>query len=145
MMPAAHPLPRSRIRTFYRARPEPGDHGELLPHIRLQIRSILHHLRRDFDFRIKVADALFRFVPHPLSVIAHILGQSLAPFHSLSRKDSYLFVASGFTGGLPANFGGISIMALLISTATGFRSLAYASSPNRWASSGSAPPPAKGS
>ena len=32
--------------------------------------------------------------------------------------------ASGFTGGLPANFGGISIIALLISTATGFRSLA---------------------
>ncbi len=31
---------------------------------------------------------------------------------------------SGFTGGLPANFGGISIIALLMRTATGFRSLA---------------------
>ena len=35
-----------------------------------------------------------------------------------------LRVPSGFTGGRPANFGGISIIALLISTATGFRSLA---------------------
>jgi hypothetical protein len=49
------------------------------------------------------------------------------------------------TGGSPANRGGISIIALLISTATGFRSLAQASSPSRCASSGSAPPPAKGS
>ena len=36
-------------------------------------------------------------------------------------------------------------MALLIITATGFRSWAWASSPSRWASSGMAPPPAKGS
>ena len=36
-------------------------------------------------------------------------------------------------------------MALLIITATGFRSWAWASSPSRWASSGIAPPPAKGS
>jgi hypothetical protein len=49
------------------------------------------------------------------------------------------------TGGRPANFGGISIIALQISTATGLRSLAYASSPSRWASSGSEPPPANGS
>ena len=36
-------------------------------------------------------------------------------------------------------------MALVMSTATGFKSLACASSPNRCASSGIAPPPAKGS
>ena len=36
-------------------------------------------------------------------------------------------------------------MALLMSTATGFRSLAWASSPSRCASSGIAPPPANGS
>ena len=41
--------------------------------------------------------------------------------------------------------GGISIMALLIITATGFRSWAWASKPSRWASNGMAPPPAKGS
>jgi hypothetical protein len=40
----------------------------------------------------------------------------LTPLHSL--------LAFGFTGGLPANFGGISIIALSIITATGFRSLA---------------------
>ena len=50
----------------------------------------------------------------------------------------------GLTGGMPANFGGISINALLISTATGLRSEAWASRPRRWASSGIEPPPAKG-
>ena len=51
----------------------------------------------------------------------------------------------GKTGGRPANFGGISISALLMSTATGLRSEACASSPRRWASSGIVPPPANGS
>ena len=54
-------------------------------------------------------------------------------------------LACGFTGGLPANLGGISIIALLMSTATGLRSLACASKPSRCASSGRAPPPANGS
>ena len=52
---------------------------------------------------------------------------------------------SGCTGGSPANRGGISIIALLINTATGFRSPASAFNPNRCASSGIAPPPANGS
>ena len=52
---------------------------------------------------------------------------------------------SGCTGGSPLKRGGTSIVALLISTATGFKSPASAVSPSRWASSGMAPPPAKGS
>ncbi len=46
---------------------------------------------------------------------------------------------------MPANFGGISISAFVMSTATGFRSLACASSPSRCASNGMEPPPQKGS
>ena len=62
-------------------------------------------------------------VAHPLAVVAHVLGQSLrAPI--LVRIVVLSLRDSGFTGGLPANLGGISIIALLISTATGFRSLA---------------------
>src|SRR6266545_1280372 len=55
------------------------------------------------------------------------------------------FRDSGFTGGLPANLGGISMSALVISTGTGFKSLACASSPSRCASSGIDPPPQNGS
>jgi hypothetical protein len=72
-----------------------------------------------------MADALLGLVAHPLAVVAHVLGQPCAPFHSFrSSRLRDLRCASGFTGGLPANLGGISIIALLISTATGFRSLA---------------------
>src|SRR5262249_47450136 len=55
------------------------------------------------------------------------------------------FCQSGFTGGSPANFGGISMSAFVISTGTGFRSDAYARSPSRCASSGIDPPPQNGS
>ena len=48
-------------------------------------------------------------------------------------------------GGWPANFGGISMSAFVMRTATGFRSLPCASSPSRCASSGIDPPPQKGS
>ena len=66
---------------------------------------------------------LLGFVAHPLTIVAHILGQALAPRHDLSLAPSSC-CALGFTGGLPANLDGISIIALLISTATGLRSLA---------------------
>ena len=46
---------------------------------------------------------------------------------------------------MSANFGGISISAFVMSTATGLRSLACASRPSRCASSGIEPPPQKGS
>ena len=46
-----------------------------------------------------------------------------APFHSRARSVFSLRDA-GFAGGRPANRGGISIMALLMSTGTGLRSLA---------------------
>ena len=94
-----------------------------LPNVFLQVWPLFRHLRRDLDLGVEVADALFGLVAHPLTVIADIFGQPCAPFHLGS--DSFFFLRdSGFTGGRPANFGGISIMALLISTATGFRSLA---------------------
>lgn len=51
----------------------------------------------------------------------------------------------GLTGGLSLNLGGISINALVISTATGFKSLPCASKPKRCASRGIEPPPQKGS
>ena len=51
----------------------------------------------------------------------------------------------GCTGSCPANLGGISMSALLMSTARGLRSLAWASKPRRCASRGMDPPPAKGS
>ena len=53
--------------------------------------------------------------------------------------------ASGFIGGLFANFGGISIKALVIRTATGLRSDPTAFMPSRCASSGIDPPPQNGS
>jgi hypothetical protein len=56
-----------------------------------------------------------------------------------------LFIAAGFTGGSPENFGGISIRAFVMRTATGFRSLPCASRPSRWASRGIDPPPQNGS
>jgi len=59
-----------------------------------------------------------------------------------SSRDS---AAPGNTGGRPAHFGGISMSALVISTATGFRSLACASSPSRCTSKGIDPPPQNGS
>ena len=90
-----------------------------------------------------MADAFLRLVAHPLAVVTNVLGQSAAPFHEPDapslRRDS------GFTGGLPANLGGISMSALVMSTATGFKSLACASSPSRCASSGIEPPPQNGS
>ena len=52
---------------------------------------------------------------------------------------------SGFIGAFPANRGGISIIALSIITATGYKSWACASNPNLCASNGIAPPPANGS
>ena len=53
--------------------------------------------------------------------------------------------SSGCTGWRPANAGVSSMSALVISTATGFKSLACVSRPSRWASRGIDPPPQNGS
>ena len=53
--------------------------------------------------------------------------------------------ASGLTGGLLANLGGISISALVMRTATGLRSDPTAFMPSRCASRGIDPPPQNGS
>ena len=108
------------------ARPEPGDHG-------LPVRSL----------GVEMADALLGLVAHPLAVVAHVLGEPLRP--APGPRVPILSRDSGLTGGRPANFGGISISAFVISTATGLRSEPWASSPRRWASRGIEPPPQNGS
>jgi hypothetical protein len=70
-----------------------------------------------------VTDALLGLVAHPLAVVAHVLGQALRAL-PLPREELPVLASLGVTGGFPANLGGISIIALLISTATGLRSLA---------------------
>ena len=119
---------------LHRPRPQPRDHRQLPPLVGLQVRALARHLRRDLDLRVQVPDPLLRLVPHPSPRRKRTSSASpCAPRHSLDNgPDSAR--ASGFTGACPANVGGISIIALLISTATGFRSLACASSPRRWAS-----------
>jgi hypothetical protein len=82
-----------------------------------------------------VADPLLGLVAHPLAVVAHVFGEALRAL-PLAREELLVLSRLGVPGGLPAKRGGISIIALLISTATGFRSLAWASSPSRCASSG---------
>ena len=55
--------------------------------------------------------------------LGYIGTEATIAFHSFAK--SFLsFRTSGWTGGRPANFGGISIIALLMRTATGLRSLA---------------------
>ena len=73
------------------------------------------------------------------AIAADVLGQALG------ASPAQLRFRVRVNGCLSAHFGGISISALLMSTATGFRSLACASRPSRWASSGIDPPPANGS
>ena len=84
----------------------------------------------DLDLRIQMPDTLFRLVSHPPTIVTDILGEAPAlPFHLRFASNelacpSAFSRTSGFTGSLPANLGGISIIALFIRTATGFRSLA---------------------
>ena len=44
---------KRRVRALYRARPEPGDDGELLADERLEVGPFLRHLRGDLDRRIE--------------------------------------------------------------------------------------------
>ena len=64
------------VGTLDRPRPEPSDDGELLTHERLEVGPFLRHLRRDFHWRIEVADALLRFLAHPSAIKAHVLRQT---------------------------------------------------------------------
>ena len=101
------------------------------------------HLFRDLDLRIKMADAPLGLIAHPLSVVAHILGQPLRALPA-SRMCEILFrfrIDWRPSGELRWNLD----KRLGDQTATGFRSLPCASSPSRCASSGIDPPPQNGS
>ena len=115
------------VGTLDRPRPEPSDDGKLLADERLEVGPFLRHLCRNLDRRIEVADAFPRFLANPGAIVAHVFRQAggTGPFpvkveFPLLRPRRL----AELTGVLPANFGGISIMALLMSTATGLRSLA---------------------
>jgi len=109
---------------LHRPRPEPGDHSEPLTHIFLQVWSLCRHRGCHFGLRVKVN----RCASLPrLASTSHNNAhprEALGALPCLIEKAVYHSLLRGFTGGLPANMGGISIMALFISTATGFRSLA---------------------
>ena len=70
-------MAESGVGTPHRARPQPGDDGEILPQQRLQVRPLGDHLGGDFDLGVEVADALLRLRPHPSTIAAHVLGQAL--------------------------------------------------------------------
>ena len=78
-----------------------------------------------------MADAPLGFVTHPAPVETHVLRQASRAFPRHLGRWPARTRLSGLTGGRPAKRGGISIMALLMSTATGLRSLAWASRPRR--------------
>ena len=99
---------------------------------------------RKADPRVVLADPLLGLVRSSIGRSSRMSSPRPVAARHLFEWSS-IFRASGFTGGCPANVGGISISALVMSTATGFRSLAWASSPSRCASSGIDPPPQNGS
>ena len=55
-----------------------------LPNIFLQVRPLVGHVLRDSHLRVQMADAFLGFVPHPLSVVANIFGETLALLARLS-------------------------------------------------------------
>ncbi|AGA75511.1 hypothetical protein B479_23110 [Pseudomonas putida HB3267] len=70
-------MAKGGVGAFYRASPNPGDHGELFTQVLGQIRALSDHFGSNFDLRVEVADTLFGLLAHPGAVTAHVLGQSL--------------------------------------------------------------------
>lgn len=66
-----------RIGALDRPRPEPSNDGEFLADERFEVGPFLRHLRRDFHWRIEMADALLCFVAHPSAVVAHVFREAL--------------------------------------------------------------------
>jgi hypothetical protein len=65
------------VGTAHGARPQPGNHRELLPDQRHQVRAVGCQLRGDGDRRVQVPDPPLRLFPHPLTVIPHVGRQAL--------------------------------------------------------------------
>jgi len=65
-------IPECRVGTLHRSGPEPCYDGKLLIQKGFKIGSFLDHLRRNPDLGVEVADAFFRLIPHPLTIIANV-------------------------------------------------------------------------
>ena len=68
---------KRRVGTLHRTCPEPGDHRQLAPLIRLEVGPLPYHLFGNRDLGIQMPDAFFRLVTHPLAVVADVLRQPL--------------------------------------------------------------------
>src|SRR5437870_2060753 len=68
-------LRKGRVWTLHRARPEPGNHGERLTGVLLQVRPFPDHRSVDLSFWVDVADAPLGFVARPFAVVADIFSQ----------------------------------------------------------------------
>src|SRR5690554_7983835 len=66
----------SRVRTFHRTRPQPGNHRQLFALVMLEVRPLRYHVGGDFHLGVQMADTLERLFPHPVAVAAYILGQT---------------------------------------------------------------------
>ena len=74
------------VRTPHRPSPQPGDHRQLPPLVRLQVRPLPRHLRRDPHLGIQMPDAPLRLVPHPPPVVPNVLGEPRRPPPALRRE-----------------------------------------------------------
>ena len=72
------------------ARPQPGDNGQFLAEQGFEVGAGGAHLGGDGDCRVEVADALYRFVAHPVAVAAHRLGEA-ARTRPVLRHTALLF------------------------------------------------------
>src|SRR5699024_8589642 len=108
-----HLYPASRVRACNSACPNPRDD-----------RCFGSGLKG--GVRVEVTDPLLGLVPHPLTVAPNILSEALS-----SRPPERVRLGIRMHRRHSCELRRISIIALLMSTATGLRSLACASSPNR--------------
>ena len=114
----------SRVWTLDRARPEPSDDSEFLADEWLEVGPFAGHFRGYFDRRIEMADAFLGLSSHPRSIAAHVFRETGCTGHSFAKSSRSLRCSGQMAPPERARrtLGGISIIALLMSTATGLRS-----------------------
>ena len=83
------------------ARPQPGDNGQLLAEQGFEVGAGGAHFGGDGDFRVEVADALCRFVAHPVAIAAHRLGEA-ARARPVLRHAALLFAGGQRADGAEA-------------------------------------------